>query len=73
MAAYEYLCLSCEHRFEERRAMTASVITEPICPLCGGARVRRQFSFIAGRAASPGLGSPRASGCACGGACACGH
>jgi putative FmdB family regulatory protein len=73
MATYEYLCLACEHRFEERRAMTSSVLIEPICPSCGGDRVRRQFSFIAGRPGSADLGSPRTGGCGCGGACACGH
>jgi putative FmdB family regulatory protein len=73
MAAYEYLCLACEHRFEERRSMMAPVITEPICPSCGGDRVRRRFSFVAGRPASAGFGSAGTGGCGCGGACACGH
>jgi putative FmdB family regulatory protein len=73
MAAYEYLCMACEHRFEDRRPMTASVDTALACPSCGSERVRRQFSFVAGTASSsePRLDAP--GGCACGGACACGH
>jgi putative FmdB family regulatory protein len=73
MAAYDYLCMACEHRFEHRRAMTATVDTALACPSCGSDRVRRQFSFIAGTA-STGSSAPHATGgCACGGACACGH
>ena len=73
MAAYDYLCMACEHRFEDRRPMTASVDTALACPSCGSDRVRRQFSFIAGTA-STGSSAPHATGgCACGGACACGH
>ena len=50
MATYEYLCLACEHPFEERRSMTASVETQLACPECGSDRVRRRFSiFAAGR------------------------
>jgi putative FmdB family regulatory protein len=72
MAAYEYLCMACEHRFEDRRPMTASVDTALACPSCGGERVRRQFSFIAGKAPT-GETRPHATrGCSCGGACACG-
>jgi putative FmdB family regulatory protein len=72
MAAYEYVCMACEHRFEDRRPMTAPVDTALACPSCGGERVRRQFSFIAGKA-STGETRPHASGaCACGGACVCG-
>ena len=73
MAAYEYLCMACEHRFEDRRPMTASVHTALACPSCGSERVRRQFSFVAGTASSsePRLDAP--GGCACGGACACSH
>ena len=73
MAAYEYLCMSCEHRFEDRRPMTASVDTALACPSCGSERVRRQFSFVAGTASSSEPGPQAAGGCACGGACACGH
>lgn len=74
MAAYDYLCMACEHRFEHRRPMTApaSVDTALACPSCGSDRVRRQFSFIAGTA-SAGESPHATGGCACGGACACGH
>ncbi len=71
MATYEYLCLSCEHPFEERRSMTASVDTAIACPDCGSDRVRRQFSLFA-TSGDAGAASPAAGGCACGGACACG-
>jgi putative FmdB family regulatory protein len=70
VATYEYLCLACERPFEERRAMTSSVETALACPSCGSDRIRRRFSFAAS------VGSDRGSaagGCACGGACACGH
>ena len=78
MATYEYLCLACEHPFEERRSMTASVETQLACPECGSDRVRRRFSIFAagagtGAAGQPGFSAPppSAGGC-CGGGCACG-
>lgn len=71
MATYEYLCLACEHRFEERRPMSASVDTVLACPSCGSERVRRRFSFIAGMGATSAM-RPSPGGCACGGSCACG-
>jgi putative FmdB family regulatory protein len=71
MATYEYVCLACERRFEERRPMAASVDTAFACPSCGSERVRRQFSFVAGTGTA-GAPGPAAGGCACGGACACG-
>ncbi len=67
MATYEYVCLACERRFEERRPMGA-VETALVCPECGSDRVRRRFSFVAG----PGTGEASAGhACACGGSCAC--
>lgn len=69
MAVYEYVCMACERRFEDRRPMTAAVDTTLACPACGSERVRRQFSFVAQR---PATGGTPAGGCACGGACACG-
>jgi putative FmdB family regulatory protein len=72
MAAYEYLCMACEHRFEERRPMTAAVDTALACPSCGSERVRRQFSFVAGTSAGSDAAAPRSSGgCGCG-SCTCG-
>jgi putative FmdB family regulatory protein len=73
VATYEYLCLACEHRFEERRPMASAVETALACPSCGGERVRRQFSFLAALGASAELGPSAGGGCACGGACACGR
>jgi putative FmdB family regulatory protein len=72
MATYEYVCMACEHRFEQRRPMGSSVDTELACPSCGDDRVRRQFSFIAATG-SDAVGGLASSGCACGGACACGR
>jgi putative FmdB family regulatory protein len=69
MTAYEYVCLACEHRFEQRRSMTAAVDTALACPSCGGDRVRRRFSFVATKPSSGPAGAGHA--CACGGSCAC--
>ena len=72
MPTYEYECDACEHRFEERRSMTASVDTVVTCPNCGSDRARRQYSFAAGAASGPEAG-PSASGGGCGcGTCTCG-
>jgi putative FmdB family regulatory protein len=71
MATYEYVCLACEHLFEERRPMgTGSVTTALACPSCGSERVRRRFSFsttVGGTGAGPASGG----GCGCG-SCVCG-
>jgi putative FmdB family regulatory protein len=73
VATYEYICLSCEQPFEERRSMTASVDTALACPACDSDRVRRRFSVFAAGAATGVEGqAPSAGGC-CGGGCACGH
>jgi putative FmdB family regulatory protein len=71
MATYEYVCLACEHLFEERRPMgTESVTTALACPSCTSERVRRRFSFsttVGGTSAAPASGG----GCGCG-SCVCG-
>ncbi len=75
MATYEYMCLTCEQPFEERRSMTASVDIALACPDCGSERVRRRFSlFATGLTNDAGASaSPSAGGCCGGGGCACGH
>ena len=71
MATYEYICLGCEHPFEERRPMSdGPVATALACPSCGADRVRRRFSFSTSVGGATDVGA--ASGC-CGGACGCGH
>jgi putative FmdB family regulatory protein len=72
MATYEYVCMGCEHLFEEERSMTASVGTALACPSCGSDRVKRRFSVFAAGTSAPGARSV-GGGCGCGGACACGH
>jgi putative FmdB family regulatory protein len=76
MATYEYLCLACEHPFEQRRPIGGSVDTALRCPSCASDRVRRRFSFSATSGTSatssgPAPASGSGGGC-CGGACACG-
>jgi putative FmdB family regulatory protein len=72
MAVYEYICLACEHPFEERRPMTSGgVDTALACPSCGSERLRRRFSFFASTASS-GEVAPRSGGGCCGGSCGCG-
>jgi putative FmdB family regulatory protein len=71
MATYEYVCLACEHLFEERRSMSdGPVVTSLACPSCGSDRVRRRFSFSAA-IGSTSAGVADAGGCGCG-ACTCG-
>lgn len=69
MPLYEYICLACEDRFDARRGLTES---DPPCPSCGQDRVRKQLSLFAS-GGNGGTVSAGSAGCACGGACACGH
>jgi putative FmdB family regulatory protein len=78
MAVYEYVCLACEHRFEERRSIDASSVDVALaCPSCGADRIRRRFSVFAAGSTSASQAEapePTAGGSCCGGGgCACGH
>ena len=76
MAVYEFVCLACEHNFEERRAIGATVEVALACPSCGAERVRRRFSvFATGSASATSVDATPASGGGCcgGGGCACGN
>ena len=46
MPTYEYICDSCEHRFEEFQSITADPIKA--CPICSKKKVRRLISSGAG-------------------------
>ena len=72
MASYEYVCLRCEHLFEERRPIASEAVTTALaCPSCGSDRVRRRFSFTTALGSS---GAEPASGGGCGcGSCTCGN
>ncbi|MBA2359147.1 MAG: zinc ribbon domain-containing protein [Actinobacteria bacterium] len=67
MPIYEYVCMKCEHHFEE---LVRSGEADPTCPDCGGAKVAKQFSVFAahGTAVQPSFGGGPSGGC-CGGSC----
>ncbi len=69
MPIYEYVCMECEHHFEELMRVADS---DPGCPECGAANTRRQLSVFAahGTAEQPSFGGS-GGGC-CGGSCGCG-
>ena len=49
--------------------------SDPACPDCGAAKVRKQFSVFAahGTAEQPSFGGRAVGGGCCGGSCGCGH
>jgi putative FmdB family regulatory protein len=76
MPLHEYLCQTCDARFE---ALTSPAGADAVaCPTCESDQTRRLISVIAGigrgatTSSSPmGMGVP--SGGCCGGSCGCGH
>jgi putative FmdB family regulatory protein len=73
MATYEYVCLGCEHHFEERRPMGSGPVgTALACPSCGSERVRRRFSFATTIGTTADTQASAGGGCGCGG-CTCGR
>ena len=65
MPIYEYVCESCNAKFEKlHRSMNSSEVAE--CPKCGAKKTTRQFSsFAVGAGASPSAGESHGGGCAC--------
>jgi len=65
---YEYRCLDCDERFQQRRAMGDA--DDAACPF-GHVRVKRLLSaFAAARIGGEPL--PSGGGGCCGGGCGCG-
>jgi putative FmdB family regulatory protein len=64
MPIYEYVCMRCEHHFEELVRGDET----PSCPSCEAESVRRKFSVVAPLGARAGGGG--GGGC-CGGSCGC--
>ncbi len=64
MPIYEYVCLRCEHEFEELQRMGET--GAPPCEKCGCRKTQRQFSTFAmgGGSSSGGLSGSSCSGCA---------
>lgn len=72
MPLYEYFCLNCRTTFDVLRPMRQA--DEPIrCQACESPKTRRVLSLFAAQTSNAADGHPSSSGCACGGACACGH
>ncbi|NUO78769.1 zinc ribbon domain-containing protein [candidate division KSB1 bacterium] len=72
MPIYEYLCETCETKFEE--LVPDSQASTARCPKCGTREVQRLLSlFATNNAASSSYSPPKSSGHACGcGSCSCG-
>ena len=70
MPLYEYVCASCDGKFE---CYVRSWSEEVSCPACQGRDVEKQLSTFA--MAGGGAGSASGGGgCGCGrGGCGCGH
>jgi len=70
MPIYEYVCMRCEHNFEELVRHDET----PPCPDCGSEKAKRQFSVFAahGTSTQPSFGGPSTAGGCCGGSCGCG-
>lgn len=74
MPAYEYLCDSCTHHFEQRQKMSDAALD--VCPACGGP-VHRLISGGAGAITKGSAQSAPKPDCASSGQCcgggACGR
>lgn len=70
MPLYEYVCASCDGKFERYVRSWSEAVT---CPACQGRDVEKQLSTFA--MAGGGAGSASGGGgCGCGrGGCGCGH
>jgi putative FmdB family regulatory protein len=71
MPVYEYRCPACRATFELLRPMSRAEEPAP-CPK-GHAAAERVVSLVAAPSRGEGPAAKAATGCACGGACACGH
>jgi putative FmdB family regulatory protein len=72
MPLYEYFCADCRTRFEVLRPMSQA--DEKIaCEKCEGRRTSRVLSVFFASSGGKALDGMGAGGCACGGACSCGH
>ncbi len=69
MPVYEYVCATCQSRFERYVQRFNEAVS---CPRCQGCEVEKQLStFALGAGARPSQGAPRSSGGCCGGGCGC--
>lgn len=72
MPLYEYACGDCNHEVE---LLVRSEAEQPVCPDCGGDRLRKLLSVPAGHVAGAGASASGASGeppaGPCGSACGC--
>lgn len=69
MPVYEYVCGSCQTRFERYVQRFNEAVQ---CPGCQGGEVEKQLStFALGTSAGSAPRAPRAPGSCCGGGCGC--
>jgi len=72
MPLYEYVCLDCLNRFDVLRPMVEA--DAPIaCEECESGHTSRALSVFYAQSHGEARPQPAGQGCACGGACSCGH
>ena len=65
MPIYEYTCLECDEPFEVMHL--SSKEGRVVCPKCGSAKIRKNFSSFAAKVGSSGdIGACSAGGCGIG-------
>jgi putative FmdB family regulatory protein len=72
MPLYEYVCLDCLTRFDALRPMVEA--DAPIaCEACESEHTSRALSLFYAQPRGETSAHASGNGCACGGACSCGH
>ncbi len=72
MPLYEYFCSDCRTKFDALRPMSQA--DDPIaCEKCEGGHTARVLSVFAAVSNGKSVAGTSEAGCACGGACGCGH
>lgn len=73
MPTYQYLCLTCDKSFEEKRPFAQADKTA-VCPTCQSEQTKKLLSAVAVNLNKSSIPVPMSNGAGCcGGSCGCAH